>query len=774
MRKSILLLIFASLFACSYAISPVVTVNDAKLTATNFMVEQCHVNAATLNLTLQHTETDEAGEPLFYQFQVNQQGFVIISASELYNPILAFSFESNFEANEESNAFCDSYKKSIQQAKVANHPAKASVTEAWNHFKNAHFVSVKSGENAAHECMPLLTSNWGQAAYYNQYCPYDGHNYNASSNTKDARTIVGNAALAMSSILYYYRYPTQGHGGTSYISSIDRGAYIETYPRIYLDMNGVTYNYEAMPSAIDNYNGEVAKLLFQTGASALTQYSAERSVDFKTTTEPYMAANALREYWGMSTNASMFFRPTEITNDSIWIADHIIPELDARRPVFYSGYKDLAGTVNMCMVIDGYKYMTNAQGTATNVFLHVNMASTTASGEMKKAYYMYPSANWIYQFNESIIKGLQPASQNIEKPYTSFVLVDAKTGSISDGAGNMKYQPNSNRSWLLSSPNATSYTFSFKRLSTEANNDVISIYKGENADESNLVQRYSGQYRTIGCSDNTQGSTQQVTFDYPALPEALTVQSESVLITFTSNDSIEDYGFVMDFTSTDDQSAVSTCAESQNITNYHYVLTDKEQEVIEDQSQVDQIHSSNEPYAAHTICNWTVKYPGAIGYYFGFTKFDLKAGDFIEITTVGNNPELIEIFDVFHYPGTSYFVDADKMKIRFVTDTWAEGTGFELGYWAKTSINEESGLSDINIYPNPATNFLNIDLSSENAQNITLNICDMSGKIIYTDILNHNGGTQNFKVPVSELASGMYFLHLNTTTGKSIQKFIVK
>ncbi|MCQ2266008.1 MAG: T9SS type A sorting domain-containing protein, partial [Bacteroidales bacterium] len=96
------------------------------------------------------------------------------------------------------------------------------------------------------------------------------------------------------------------------------------------------------------------------------------------------------------------------------------------------------------------------------------------------------------------------------------------------------------------------------------------------------------------------------------------------------------------------------------------------------------------------------------------------------------------------------------------------------GYWAKTSINEESVLSYINIYPNPATNFLNIDLSTENAQNITLNICDMSGKIIYTDILNHNGGTQNFKVPVSELASGMYFLHLNTTTGKSIQKFIVK
>ena len=34
---------------------------------------------------------------------------------------------------------------------------------------------------------------------------------------------------------------------------------------------------------------------------------------------------------------------------------------------------------------------------------------------MKKAYYMYPSANFIYKFKESIIRGLQPNAENIEK-----------------------------------------------------------------------------------------------------------------------------------------------------------------------------------------------------------------------------------------------------------------------------------------------------------------------------------------------------------------------
>ena len=115
MKKSILLFILVSLLSCAFAVKPVVTVNEAMQTATNFLTEQCYINAESIHLTLQHTETDENGEPLFYRFQLNDQGFVIVSASEYYHPVLAFSYESNFEAGKESNAFCESYKKNIQK-----------------------------------------------------------------------------------------------------------------------------------------------------------------------------------------------------------------------------------------------------------------------------------------------------------------------------------------------------------------------------------------------------------------------------------------------------------------------------------------------------------------------------------------------------------------------------------------------------------------------------------------------------------------------------------
>jgi hypothetical protein len=768
MKKSILLFTLVSLFTFAFAVKPVVTVNEAKQTAVNFLTEQCYINPASIQLTLQHTETDENGEPLFYRFQLNGQGFVIVSATELYYPVVAFSYESNYAAGIENDAFCASYKQSIKDVKAAQTPVNANATKAWNHYNTKNFVKSKS---AVKECQPLLTTSWGQKAYYNQYCPFDG---NASAD-KDSRTTVGSAALAMASIINYYRYPTQGQGGVSYISTKDWGAYQETYPRIFLNLNNVEYNYNAMTSSLSGYNGEVAKLLYHTGATALTKYSAERENNKKTETDPYTAFSALKQFWGFSTDAQNALHRLETSDDSIWIADYVIPELDLRRPVFYWGQNGSQSPV-VCFVVDGYKYMPNSQGTGSDVFLHLNLSQTTTANEMKKAYYMYPSGNFFYSTEQGMLRFLQPDAANIEKPISSITEVTAKAGTISDGAGNMKYQSNSNRQWLIEAPNATKYTLTFKRLNTEADNDVIKVYAGEEAIPTNLINEFSGQHLTAAATDQTQGSAQQVTFDMPALPSPFTVNSSKVLVTFTSNDTIEDYGFVLEFAAEYDQSSISTCAQTQVLTNFHYILTDKEQEIFPDPNDaaINAITSDDSPYAANTICSWTVKPADAVGYYIDFSKFDLRAGDFIEITTIESVPSLLCKFDVFNMPATGgYGIDATKMKIRFVTDHWQEGDGFELEYWTILGINQNSGLSDINVYPNPATNFLNVELTSE-AQNIDMNVVDMSGKILYSNTVSHNGGSQIYKVPVSNLASGIYFLHMNTPSGKTIQKFIVK
>ena len=786
MKKSILLFVLVTLFTCSFAINPVVTVNEAKQTAANFLNEQCYINAESIHLTLQEVKTDENGEPLYYRFQLNNLGFVIVSANKNYYPILAFSYESDFEESEESSAFCDGYKNSIKKIKDANAPVNANVAKAWNHFNRENFTKAKDGV-AVNECQPLLTTSWAQTKYYNQYCPFDG---NASANTKDYHTTVGSAGLAMASILNYYRYPTQGYGGISYISSNDWG---ETYPRIFLNLNEVTYNYDAMTSSLESsYNGEVAKLLFHTGATAHTIYSAEKNTFNKTITNPDNVFDALRQYWGITTDSRKVYRsypyyyyydiaelsPEQIVEkeklDSSWIAENVISELNEKRPVFYSAYKDLSNPTYVCFVIDGYKYLNVGGSQGNTVYLHVNLAPTVTTGEMRKAFYMYSSNNFSYKRKESVIRNLQPSELNIEKPVTSETVVTAKSGTISDGAGNMMYSSNSNRVWEIAAPNATSYTFTFKRLNTEADNDVVRVYSGSEANDANLVGTFSGQHLTVAATDQTMMSAQSVTFDMPALPQSFTVAASTVLVTFTSNDTIEDYGFVLEYSCTYDQSGISACAESQSLTGSHYVIIDKEQPVVTDENDINNISSADEPYAAEHICSWTVATPNAVGYYVSFPKFDLRAGDFIEITTIGTVPELLHRFDVFNMPSTGgYTFNVNKMKMRFVTDHWQEGDGFEMEYWTILGVNQESGLSNINIYPNPASNYVNVELTGD-AQNISVKMLDLSGKEMYNDVFSHNGGTQIYKVPVADLASGIYFLHMNTPTGNTIQKVVVR
>lgn len=785
MKKSILLFVLVTLFTCSFAINPVVTVNEAKQTAANFLNEQCYINAKSIHLTLQEVKTDEDGEPLYYRFQLNNLGFVIVSANKNYYPILAFSYESNFKESEESLAICEGYKNSIKKIKDANAPVNANVAKAWNHFNRENFTKAKDSVTV-NECQPLLTTSWGQTKYYNQYCPFDGNANVNNTRDHDFRTTVGSAGLAMASILNYYRYPTQGYGGISYISSNDWG---ETYPRIFLNLNEVTYNYDAMTSSLDSsYNGEVAKLLFHTGATAYTKYSAEKNSSYITTTNPDNVFEVFKQYWGISTDSRKSYRsypsyyedsqhlPDQITEierlDSIWIAENVIPELDERRPVFYSGYNKEKHTY-VCFVVDGYKYLNVGGSQGNTVFLHVNLAPTFSFGEMEKAYYMYCSDNFKYKHNESVIRNLQPAELNIEKPVTSETVLTAKSGTISDGAGNMMYSSNSNRVWEIAAPNATSYTFTFKRLNTEANNDVVRIYSGSEANEANLERTFSGQHLSVAATDSTMMSAQPVTFDLPTLPESFTISASTVLVTFTSNDTIEDYGFVLEYSCTYDQSDISACDSAQTLTGSHYIIIDKEQPIVTDDNEINNISSADEPYAAEHICSWTVATPYAQGYYFSFRKFDLRAGDFIEITTNSDNPKLLQKFDVFNMPSAGYTVDVKSMKVRFVTDHWQEGDGFELDYWTLLGINQESGLSDISIYPNPATNFINVELTGV-AQNISVKMVDMSGKVMYNDVFSHNGGTQIYKVPVTDMASGIYFLHMNTPTGQTIQKVVVR
>ena len=90
-----------------------------------------------------------------------------------------------------------------------------------------------------------------------------------------------------------------------------------------------------------------------------------------------------------------------------------------------------------------------------------------------------------------------------------------------------------------------------------------------------------------------------------------------------------------------------------------------------------------------------------------------------------------------------------------------------------TSISQFDNV-EVSVYPNPATNYVNVEVLSDEAQQFTASVVDMMGKTVYTDQIGHNGGNQIYTIPVNTLAKGVYFLHLDSANGSHVQKFIVE
>lgn len=753
MKKFILLVSLLAVMSLSYSAS-VVPVEDAVKASKNFLSERIgSMEAQSMTITLAHTEYAQDGTPLYYRFQVGDKGYIIVSATDLATPVLAYSLEGNYNSKTDAEYFCNQYKN--QLAYLNQNPQTALPgNNTWKHYLNDNFqIRPHKGAPAVE---PLVTTQWTQETYYNTYCPT---NSEASFETMDGRTPVGCVALTMANILYYYRYPAHGYGIVSYIPKEydNDGHLVYTYPVQTVNYSTATYDYDAIANSLDEYDGELAKLIYHCGVSNRMSYGPTGSG-----CQSEDALSAMQDHYYFNQNAQFQKKTDVVIADSLlylWI-NKAKAEIDAHRPIFFSGSSATAG--GHAWIVDGYTTIEN------NTYFHVNWG-WAGSGN---GYFLINNQNTAGYGNfnngnsESMMINLMPAdSAAYAKPATSEKRLTASLGTISDGAGNVKYPQSSNRRWVIATPSATSYSLNFAKLKV-ASGDKVTIYNG-GTEASGVKQEYSGDYLMAACSDYAAGVSGCVNGDFQGqtLPAGITVSSDSVLVTFTSTaNSATDYGFVLNYKA--NNYSISKCADMSIINNqWHAILTDKNSNATGD-----------DLYRAATSCKWQLRDPYTSGYTFVFNKFDLKAGDFVDFYNYDSQttPTFIARYDNSNIPGEVFTINASKVLIHFVSDNWQQGKGFELEFYQIAGIDEESGLEDVNIYPNPATNMINVAITDAQAQNITATVVDMTGKTIYTDIFNHNGGEQTYQIPVTSLAKGIYFLNLQSKQGKTIHKFIVQ
>jgi len=119
-------------------------------------------------------------------------------------------------------------------------------------------------------------------------------------------------------------------------------------------------------------------------------------------------------------------------------------------------------------------------------------------------------------------------------------------------------------------------------------------------------------------------------------------------------------------------------------------------------------------------------------------------------------------------PQTSYFLD-------MVDNTWYYQTAtpiVRLNFDPVIGINEINGVISSSVYPNPATTELTIELTTQEIENASMFLLDLSGKIVRNQTTTVSG-TSTTTMDISSLSAGVYVLKITTANG-SITKKVVK
>lgn len=243
--KRILLPIVLLLLGLSTAWAHPVDRSFAKSAASKFFEVQLKADPQRGVPELVYAEPNDA----FFVFS-NGSGFVIIAGDDAYRPVIGYSDESTFEADNIPPALAD-YLAGVAESILrlrgrGNVVALPQVAAEWESVLcHGRLISRFGGKGVDYLCQ----TQWNQNYPYNCCCPED-------PDGPSGYTYVGCLATAMSQLMRFWEMPTQGIGSHCYNH--------EDYGQICADFGATTYDWENMPNKLTNSASEEEKLAVGT------------------------------------------------------------------------------------------------------------------------------------------------------------------------------------------------------------------------------------------------------------------------------------------------------------------------------------------------------------------------------------------------------------------------------------------------------------------------------------------------------------------------------
>jgi len=263
--------------------------------------------------------------PAMYAFNVANGGFVIVSASDCTDPIMAYSPVGEFDP-ENINPACqymlDSYISLISDNQNQEATPTAEAKRQWDELRNQTFTCDPSSKAV------LVQSKWNQVAPYNLWCPVKN----------GVICPAGCVATAMGQIIHFWKYPEVGGGDEGSTVSFSWNGQTIRY-KFAVDSN--KFEFENMPNSL-TYNSSytqkraIGKLLFACGVTVNMGWDAEGSGALSQD-----VPNAFSRWFRYSPTVRYIQRKGR--TDAEWLSILHSEIDDHARPVYYSA-RDPRGT----------------------------------------------------------------------------------------------------------------------------------------------------------------------------------------------------------------------------------------------------------------------------------------------------------------------------------------------------------------------------------------------------------------------------------------------
>lgn len=385
----------------------------------------------------------------FYVFNASE-GFVIVSADDCVLPVLAYSKTGRFvvdDTPENISYWLSDYDRQIQEAIESGMRPSVEIVSLWKDLMSGKPNAAKSDVVVD----ALIQTTWDQGAPYNNLCPLA-----LNGNGQYEHCVTGCVATAMAQVIKFWNHPAVGLSWNSYYPNNGNPTYYGTVlglQEVYF--YNTHYDWNHMPNAPttsspDIEQNAVATLMYHCGVAVNMMYDISAVGGSGAYSDDVPAA--LKNYFNYK--SSLVGRYRSNYSEANW-KNLLKADLDAHRPIYYSGSGSGGGHAFVCDGYDSddYFHFNWGWGGHCDGFYAITNLAPGAGGIGSGSTGSYNNYNYA-------IFGIEPNFASINPPTGLVATLDGRNVNLSWNAatGISTYNVYRNNVLIAHAVSGTSYT----------------------------------------------------------------------------------------------------------------------------------------------------------------------------------------------------------------------------------------------------------------------------------------------------------------------------